>query len=123
MLATIPSVLPHVKAGKLKVLATSGAKRSNLLPDAPTIDSAGVPGYSTVQWHGILAPAGTARRITDLLHVELKAILASEDGRKRLIGAGAEIDYLPPGEFGLFIRRDMELWSQLVLKAGVKLRE
>ena len=123
MLATIPSVLPHVKAGKLKVLATSGAKRSNLLPDAPTIDSAGVPGYSTVQWHGILAPAGTARRITDLLHVELQAILASEDGRKRLIGAGAEIDYLPPGEFGLFIRRDMEQWSQLVLKAGIKLRE
>jgi tripartite-type tricarboxylate transporter receptor subunit TctC len=123
MLATIPSVLQHIKAGKLRVLATSGAERSNFLPDAPTIGSAGVAGYSTVQWHGILAPAGTPPRITDFLHAGMKEILASEEGRKKLVVAGAEIDYLPPREFGLFIRRDMEQWSQLVAKAGIKPRE
>ncbi|MDB5921708.1 MAG: extra-cytoplasmic solute receptor [Betaproteobacteria bacterium] len=123
MLATIPSVLPHIKAGKLKVLATSGAERSNLLPDAPTIDKAGVPGYSTVQWHGIVAPAGTPQSIIDLLHTELKAILASDEGKKRLVGSGAEIDYLPPKEFGVFMRRDMEQWSQLIRKAGIKVRD
>ena len=123
MLATIPSVLPHIRTGRLKVLATGGAERSNLLPDAPTIDSAGVPGYSTVQWHGILAPAGTPQRIIDFLHAELKEILASDEGRKRLVGAGAEIDYLPPKEFGQFIRRDMVLWSRLVKKDGIKFRE
>jgi tripartite-type tricarboxylate transporter receptor subunit TctC len=123
MLATISSVLPHIKANRLKVLATSGTERSSLLPDAPTVDSAGVPGYSTVQWHGMLAPAGIPRSITDFLHAELKQILESDEGRKRLIVAGAEIDYLPPGEFGIFIRRDMAQWSQLVAKAGIKLRE
>jgi tripartite-type tricarboxylate transporter receptor subunit TctC len=123
MLATIPSVLPHIKAGKVRVLATSGAERSNLLPDAPTIDKAGVPGYSTVQWHGVVAPAGTPQRIIDLLHTELKAILASDQAKKRLVGSGAEIDYLPPNEFGVFMRQDMEQWSQLIRKAGIKLRD
>ena len=123
MLATIPSVLPHIKAGKVKVLATSGAERSNLLPDAPTIDQAGVPGYSTVQWHGIVAPLGTPQRIVDLLHAELKSILASDEGKKRLVGAGAEIDYLPPKELGVFMRQDMDQWSQLIRKAGIKLRD
>ena len=123
MLATIPLVLQHIKTGKLRALATSGAERSNFLPDAPTIASAGVPGYSTVQWHGILAPAGTPLRTTDFLHAELKEILASEEGRKKLVVAGAEIDYLPPKEFGFFIRRDLEQWSQLVAKAGIKTHE
>jgi tripartite-type tricarboxylate transporter receptor subunit TctC len=123
MLATIPSVLSHIKAGKVRVLATSGAERSNFLPDVPTIDKAGVPGYSTVQWHGIVAPAGTPQRIIDLLHAELKAILESDEGKKRLVGSGAEIDYLPPKEFGVFMRQDMEQWSQLIRKAGIKLRD
>jgi len=123
MLATIPLVLQHIKTGKLRALATSGAERSNFLPDAPTLASAGVPGYSTVQWHGILAPAGTPQRTTDFLHAELKQILASEEGWKKLVVAGAEIDYLPPKEFGLFIRRDLDQWSQLVAKAGIKTQE
>ncbi len=123
MLATIPSVLQHIKANRLKVLATTGTERSSLLPDAPTIDSAGVHGYSTVQWHGIFATEGTPRRIVDLLHAEMKQILDSEEGKKRLVGAGAEIDYLPPKEFGVFIRKDMEQWAQLVRTAGIKLRE
>jgi tripartite-type tricarboxylate transporter receptor subunit TctC len=123
MLATIPSVLPHIKSNRLRVLATSGTERSNLLPDAPTVDKAGVPGYSTVQWHGVVAPAGTPQRMIERLHAELKAILASDEGRKRLVAAGAEIDYLAPTEFGAFMRRDMELWAQLIRKANIKLRD
>ena len=78
-----------------------------------------------MQWHGILAPAGTPQRITDLdlLHAEMKKILESDEGRNKLVVAGAEIDYLPPKEFGAFIRQDMEQWAQLVRKTGIKLRE
>lgn len=123
MLATIPSVMQHVKTGKLKVLATSGTERSGFMPDVPTIMSSGVPGYSTVQWHGMLAPAETTQRITDFLHAHLKDIIASEEGRKRLTAAGAEIDYLPPKEFGAFIRRDLDQWAQLVRTAAIKTRE
>ena len=82
-----------------------------------------MPGYSTVQWHGILAPAGTPQRITNLLHAELKAIIESDEGKKRIVGAGAEIDYLPPKEFAAFIRKDLEQWSHLVVKSGIKSRE
>jgi tripartite-type tricarboxylate transporter receptor subunit TctC len=115
--------LQHIKAGKLRALATSGAERSDFLPDAPTIGSAGVAGYSTVQWHGMLAPAGTPQRLTDFVHAALKEILASEEGKRRLVVAGAEIDYLPSVEFGRFIRKDLEQWSQLVAKAGIKTHE
>ena len=123
MLASIPSVLPHIKAGKLRVLGTSGTERSTFLPDAPTIDKAGVPGESTVQWHGIVAPLGTPQRTIDRLHAELKALLFSDDGRKKLVASGSEIDYLPPAELGKFMRQDKELWAQLIRKAKITVRD
>ena len=123
MMATIPSVLPHIKANKLRVLATSGARRSNMLPDTPTIAQSGVPGYSAIQWHGIVAPTGTPQRKIDQLHAELKAMVASDDGRKKLVSAGTEVDFLGLGEFGAFMRRDMDQWAQLIRKANLKLRD
>ena len=123
MLATIPSILPHIKANKLRVLATSGSERSNMLPDTPTLDKSGVPGYSTVQWHGIVAPTGTPQRKIEQLHGELKAMLASDEARKKLVGAGTEIDYLGLAQFGAFMRREMDQWAQLIRKANIKLRE
>ena len=123
MLATIPSILPQIKASKLRVLATSGAQRSDMLPDTPTIAQSGVPGYSTVQWHGIVAPTGTPQRKIVQLHAELKALVASDDGRKKLVNAGTEVDFLGLGEFGAFMRREMDLWAQLIRKAKIKPRD
>jgi len=123
MLATIPSILPHIKAGKVRVLATSGAQRSQTLPDTPTIAQSGVFGYSTVQWHGIVAPTGTPQRKIELLHAELNALVASDEGRKRLVGAGTEIDFLGLGEFGTFMAREMDMWAHLVRKANIKPRD
>ena len=97
MMATIPSVLPHIKANKLRVLATSGAKRSNMLPDTPTIAQSGVPGYSAIQWHGIVAPAGTPQQKIEQLHAELKAMVASDEGRRKLV-TRTEVDFLGLGE-------------------------
>jgi tripartite-type tricarboxylate transporter receptor subunit TctC len=123
MLATIPSVLPHIRSNKLRALATGGAERSKLMPDLPTIDKAGVPGYATVQWHGIVAPLGMPQRLVERLHAELKATLAPEQAGKKLIAAGVEIDYLPPVEFGAFMRREMAMWAALVRKANIRIRE
>ena len=123
MMATIPSVLPHIKANKLRVLATSGARRSNMLPDTPTIAQSGVPGYSAVQWHGIVAPTGTPQRKIEQLHGVLKAMAASDDGRKKLVSAGTEVDFMGLSEFGTFMQRDMDQWAQLIRKANIKLRE
>ncbi|MCC6532369.1 MAG: tripartite tricarboxylate transporter substrate binding protein [Burkholderiales bacterium] len=114
MLATIPSVLPHVKAHKLRVLATSGPSRSHMLPDAPTIAQSGVPGYAMVQWHGIVAPTGTPQRKIEHLHAELKAMVGSDDGARKLVAAGTDLDFLGLAEFGSFMRREMDLWAQLI---------
>lgn len=123
MLATIASVLPQIKAGKLRSLATSGVERSALLPDAPTISEAGVPGYATVQWHGLLAPAGTPAPIIDKLHAEIKAILSTDAVRKRLLDAGTETEYLGPTEFGAFYVREMDQWASVIRKANIALKE
>lgn len=123
MLATIASVLPHIKAGKLKALGTSGAERSALLPDTPTIAEAGVPGFETVQWHGLVAPAGTPAPIIDRLHRELKAILASDETKKRLLNAGVETDYLGPTEFWAFSKREMDQWARVIKKANITLKD
>ncbi|HYC48092.1 MAG TPA: tripartite tricarboxylate transporter substrate-binding protein [Burkholderiales bacterium] len=120
MLATIPSILPHIKANKVRVLATTGARRSATLPDTPTIAQSGVPGYATVQWHGITAPTGTPQQKIKQLHAELKAMTESEDGRRKLVAAGTEVDFLGLNEFGAFMRQEMELWRQLIRKAKIK---
>jgi tripartite-type tricarboxylate transporter receptor subunit TctC len=122
MLATIPSILAHIKASKVRVLATSGAQRSNMLPDTPTIAQSGVPGYATVQWHGIVAPAGAPQRKILQLHEQLQALTASDEGRKKLVGSGTEVDFLGLDEFGRFMLQEMALWADLIRKANIKPR-
>ena len=123
MLATIASVLPQIKAGRLRVLGTSGAARSGLLPDAPTIAEAGVPGFETVQWHGIVAPAGTPAPVIDRLGRELKTIMAADETRKRLLNAGVEIDYLGAAEFDAFSKRELDQWARVIKEARITLKE
>jgi tripartite-type tricarboxylate transporter receptor subunit TctC len=123
MLATIASVLPQIRSGKLRALATSGAERSVLMPDTPTIAEAAVPGFATVQWHGMLASAGTPAPLVDKLNRELKAILEMEESKRKLLNAGVEPDYMEPAEFGAFYRREMEQWASVIKKANIRLKE
>jgi len=91
---SIPGFLPHIKSGKLRVLGTTGAKRTVSLPDVPTIAEAGVPGYETTSWYGILAPAGTPAPIVDRLDKELTAILALDEVKKFFLTAGLDMNHL-----------------------------
>jgi len=109
--ATITISLPHIKAGRLRVLGFGGAGRSNLLPGVPTIAEAGVPGYEAATWNGILAPAGTPARIIDRLHRDLTAVLKSEQTRRAFEDQGAEVDLLTPAEFGRFIATERTKWQ------------
>ena len=97
--------------------------RAYTFPAAPTIAQAGVPGYATVQWHGILAPAGTPAPIIDKLHAEFKAALTADATRKRLLDAGTEMEYLGPAEFGAFYQREMDQWASVIRKANIRLSE
>lgn len=117
---SIPGFLPHIKSGKLKALGVTTAKRSDRLPDVPTIAEAGVPGYETRSWYGIFAPAGTPASIVDRWNKEIRETLRSDDMKKAFSDAGLELDHLGPTEFERFVRGEMRTWENVVKKANIK---
>jgi len=117
------TALPQVKSGKIRILATCGRKRSVILPDVPTVAEAGVPGYEATTWWGIYAPTGTPALIVDRLNKELKAILSSDEVKKRFLTFEADADYIAPPEFGTFLKEDMAKWARVVKLANIKLEE
>jgi len=112
-------MLPHVRSGKLKALGTTGAKRSPVLPDVPTVAEAGVPGYEATNWWGLLAPAGAPQAIVDRLHQEVGAVQASTETRKRFETEGAEAREMTSAEFGAFILAETTKWARVVKEAGI----
>jgi tripartite-type tricarboxylate transporter receptor subunit TctC len=117
----IPGFLPHIRSGKLRVLATTGANRSIILPDVPTVEEAGVPGFKVTSFYGMLAPAGTPAPIVNKLSEELKAMLASDEVKKRFLADGGEPDYQGPAEFGTFLEQQVNSWASFIKKANIKL--
>jgi tripartite-type tricarboxylate transporter receptor subunit TctC len=117
----IASGAPYVKSGKLRGLAVTTAKRSELLPVLPTMIEAGVPGYESYSWNGIVMPAKTPRPVIDRFYAELAATLQAQDIRERIAGLGAEISGAPPAEFGSFMARESQKWARVVKEAGIKL--
>jgi tripartite-type tricarboxylate transporter receptor subunit TctC len=120
MLENIPSTLPFVKSGKLRVLALSGLKRSALVPDVPTLDEAGLKGYEIVGWNGLFLPAGTQTAIVTRLHAETVKALALPDIKERLSGMGAEGVGSSPKEFSAFMKAEIKKWAQVVRDAGLR---
>jgi tripartite-type tricarboxylate transporter receptor subunit TctC len=120
MFDNAPNVMPQVKAGKLRALGMSGAKRSSFAPDIPTIAESGVPGYEVAVWFGLVAPAGTPRDIVMKLNAEVLRILAMPDVRERFQGQGVEPVGSTPEQFGEHIKAQMAKWAKVVQDAGVK---
>jgi tripartite-type tricarboxylate transporter receptor subunit TctC len=120
MFDNTPNVLPQVKAGKLRALATSGIKRSSLTPDIPTVAEAGVAGYELMVWFGLVAPAGTPKEVVNKLNAEVTRILAMPDVRERFLAQGVEPVGGTPEQFGEHIKAQMEKWGKVVRDAGVK---
>lgn len=120
MLASMISVLPHVKGGKLIALAVTTAKRSPAVPDLPTIAEAGVPGYAAVAWAGLLGPKGMPREVVAKLNAEVVRSMSLPDVQTRLAALGAEVQTGSPAQFDTFIRDEMKLWGDVVKRAGIK---
>jgi tripartite-type tricarboxylate transporter receptor subunit TctC len=120
LFAPSQSVLQHVKAGKLKALATTGPRRAENLPDLPTVAESGVPGYQAVGWFGLLAPAATPREVVVKLNRDVVAVMADKDLRKKASDLGADLAGGTPDEFARFIRDDQAKWSRLMREAGIK---
>jgi len=118
-MASLIQVIPHAKSGKLRLLATSGTKRSALFPDVPTVAET-VPGYDATNWWGLIAPAGTPQAVIAKLSSELEALLRSDETRKRVESEGADVIRMTPAEFGRFISEEMQKWAKVVKQAGIQ---
>ncbi len=117
MLATYP----HVKSGKLRILAVSSAKRMPAIPDVPTVAESGVPEFETGSWQGVLAPAGTPRDVVAKLDADFAKVLNMPDIREKLTAQGADIRNNNPDAFSAFLRDETARWAKVVAAAGVKL--
>ena len=111
---------PLIEAGKLRALAISGPKRVAALPDVPTVAEAGVPGYSALQWYGLLAPAGTPKDIIDRLQAAVAEALRLPEVRERLAQDGAEPMGGTSAEFAALIQADLEKWSNIARAANIQ---
>ena len=120
LFAPSQAVIQHVRAGRLKALATTGAKRTETLPELPTVAESGLPGYEAVGWFGLLAPAATPKPLVARLSADANRVLADPETRSKMSALGADPSGTTPEEFGRFIRDDQAKWARLIREAGIK---
>jgi tripartite-type tricarboxylate transporter receptor subunit TctC len=120
LLASLPSVLPQAKAGRLRALAVSARKRSQFVPDMPTIAESGVPSYTAEQWWGMFAPASTPGEIIAKLNSAIAKILLTDEMKERLANEGAEPATASARDFTGFVKGDIARWSKVVKDANIK---
>jgi tripartite-type tricarboxylate transporter receptor subunit TctC len=118
--ATVLEASGHIKSGKVKALAVSSIKRSVSLPDVPTIAEAGIPGFNSISWIGLLAPAGTPDAIVSKIADDVRAILAVPDVRERLTAQGAVPVGSTPAEFTALIATDRARYAKIIAEKGIK---
>jgi tripartite-type tricarboxylate transporter receptor subunit TctC len=118
--ASAPSALPHVKAGKIRALATTGAARSSFLPDVPTIAESGFPGYEATNWYAFVAPAKIPKEVAGELHRQLVKVLTTPSVREQLLGNGMEPQPSTPEELARYMEREYETWGRVVKEAGIQ---
>ena len=120
MLDAITTMAPMARAGRVQALGTTGLKRSTVLPEVPTISEAGVKGYATTIWLGVMAPAGTPKAVIDRLNAEITKIVARPDVKKAWNEQGAEPMSMPAGEFEKYLNDDIAKWAKVVKASGVR---
>ena len=111
---------PFVRAGKLRALAVTAVRRSPLLPEVPTAQEQGMKGFSSYNWNGILAPAGTPRAVIDRIHAVLSRPLTNPDTRKQMETLGYEVSGDGPAEYAAFIKAETENWARVAKAAGIQ---
>jgi tripartite-type tricarboxylate transporter receptor subunit TctC len=120
LIGGMASVMPHIKAGRLRAIAVTGLQRSPAVPDVATVAESILPGYEATAWYGLLAPAGTPRAITAKLHVEYAKALALPDVKQRLANLGFDIVASSPDAFGAYIKAETVKWAKVVKASGAR---
>jgi tripartite-type tricarboxylate transporter receptor subunit TctC len=120
MFDAITTMAPNVRAGKLKGFGTSGRARSSVLPEVPTVAEAGVPGYESTIWLGLVAPAGTPAAVVNRLNAEIRKITGSAEVKAAWAKQGATPLSMTPGEFEQYLHEDIAKWAKVIAQAGIK---
>jgi tripartite-type tricarboxylate transporter receptor subunit TctC len=120
LFGSVAASMPHVKAGKLKALATTGIKRSKVAPELPTLDESGFPGFDVATWYAFLVPARTPARIVDRLREEAIKAVQVPDVQKVMAAQGLEVETGTPQELAARIKRESATWAALIRDAGIK---
>ena len=120
VIGTVVQALPHIGSGKLRAIGVASKKRNSALPEVPTVDESGLPGYEASNWWGLMFPARTSPAIVTRIDKEVAAILELPDIRKRFAADGAEPDYISQAEFAKFIVAETAKWARVVKVAGIK---
>lgn len=122
MSGDLSTLLPHVKAGRMRALAVTSARRSSLLPDMPTVAESGVPGYDATGWFGVLAPAGTPGAIVARLNAAIVKGAASAEAKARLAALGGDVATGTPAAFAAHIKTERAKWGKVIRDIGLKPR-
>jgi tripartite-type tricarboxylate transporter receptor subunit TctC len=117
--ATMPTVLPHVKAGKLRPLATISTARAVATPELPTVAET-LPGFAVANWVGFFAPAGTPPEIVQRWNAEVARIMQSKDIQARLVNEGAAFRPMTPDQYGAFVKEEIAKWAPVVKASGAR---
>ena len=123
MILNVLTAKPHVEVGAMRALGVTGLKRSDAMPDVPTIDEAGVPKYEALQWFGVLAPAGTPPAVVNLLQTKIAEGLQTPEMKARLAADGAEAVVSTPAEFGALIKAEIAKWTAVAKAANIQPEE
>jgi tripartite-type tricarboxylate transporter receptor subunit TctC len=118
--ATISTLAPHIRGGKLRAIGVSGKMRSPVLPEVPTIEEGGVTGYEAGNWYGLAAPAGTPDAIIAKLHKEISIMQDLPEIQKVIANDGANIVRMSPREFAAFMDNELAKWGEVIKRAGIK---
>ncbi|MBX9960916.1 MAG: tripartite tricarboxylate transporter substrate binding protein [Burkholderiaceae bacterium] len=119
-MSTPPTAGPHIKTGKVRALATTGAKRDPLMPDVPTVAEQGYPGFDTLNWYAYVVPAKTPKAVIDKLNQVLVKILKDPDVAKELELKGLSPSPSTPAELAAYMKREYDTWAEVVKKSGIK---
>jgi tripartite-type tricarboxylate transporter receptor subunit TctC len=118
---SMPSAVGHIKAGRLRGIAVTSAKRSDSMPEIPTLAESGLPGFDVNPWFGLLAPAGTPGAVVTRLNRDINEALKAPDVRERFSGQGAVPLAMSPAEFSAQLKADLEKWAKVVRDSGAKI--
>ena len=117
--SSAPTAVPQVKAGRIRGLAVTTARRSVVLPELPTIAEAGLPGFEADNWYGVVTTMKTPRAIIDRLNAEIVRALHAADVKQALLTQGLEVRTSTPHEFGAYMKSEFEKWAKVIKDAGI----